>query len=411
MSAISLKTALSGHAEPGMVLFLLAALLVIWPPGVSTGQELTGQISAEARLFANEPAHQDQERNSGSLALQLEYYQLLDGGSSITLVPFYRYDNADPERTHFDMREMNYNLLMDDIEFRIGIGKVFWGATEFVHLVDIVNQTDLVEDLDGEDKLGQPMVQLIVPLDWGALDLFLLPYFRERTFPGEKGRFRGAIPVDTDGARYEHPDEERHTDLAARLSGTAGILDFGLSWFRGTGREPTFLPATAPDGSAIIVPLYEQIEQGSIDLQAVAGEWLFKLEVFGRSGQGETFTALAAGVEYTFTGLLGSRLDLGFITEYARDSRGNESTSAFQDDFMLGLRLAINDFSGSELLFGYIHDTDLDSRILRAEGSRRIGDRMKISLEGGAFLKMDPADVIYGLRDDDYVAVTLSYFI
>jgi hypothetical protein len=158
-----------------MVLFLLAALLVIWPPGVSTGQELTGQISAEARLFANEPAHQDQERNSGSLALQLEYYQLLDGGSSITLVPFYRYDNADPERTHFDMREMNYNLLMDDIEFRIGIGKVFWGATEFVHLVDIVNQTDLVEDLDGEDKLGQPMVQLIVPLDWGALDLFLLP--------------------------------------------------------------------------------------------------------------------------------------------------------------------------------------------------------------------------------------------
>jgi hypothetical protein len=36
---------------------------------------------------------------------------------------------------------------------------------------------------------------------------------------------------------------------------------------------------------------------------------------------------------------------------------------------------------------------------------------MKISLEGGAFLKMDPADVIYGLRDDDYVAVTLSYFI
>jgi len=394
-----------------MVLFLLAALLVIWPPGVSTGGELTGQFITEARYFVNEPIYQGQERNNASLALQLEYYQQLDGRSSITLVPFYRYDSADPERTHFDIREMNYNLVLDDIEFRIGAGKVFWGATEFVHLVDIVNQTDLVENIDREDKLGQPMVQLIVPFNWGALDLFLLPYFRERTFPGEEGRFRGAIPVDTDGARYEHPDEERHTDLAARLSGTAGIIDFGLSWFRGTGREPTFLPGIAPDGSAILVPFYEQIEQSMVDLQAVAGEWLLKLEALERSGQGETFTALAAGVEYTFTGLLGSNLDLGFITEYARDSRGNDSTSAFQDDVMLGLRLAMNDFSGSELLFGYIHDTDLDSRILRVEGNRRIGDRMKISLEGGAFLKIDPADVIYGLRDDDYVIVTLSYFI
>jgi hypothetical protein len=390
---------------------MLAALFVSWPPGVSTGGELTGKFLTEARFFPNEPAHQGQERHSASLALEPEYYQRFDGGSSITLVPFYRYDSADPERTHFDIREMNYNLVLDDVEFRIGAGKIFWGATEFVHLVDIVNQTDLVEDLDGEDKLGQPMVQMILPLDWGALEFFLLPYFRGRTFPGEKGRFRGSIPVDTDGARYEHTDEEHHLDLAARLSGTVGILDYGLSWFKGTGREPTLLPAIAPDGSAILVPFYEQIEQGSIDLQAVAGEWLLKLEALGRSGQDETFTALSAGVEYTFTGLMGSRLDLGFITEYAHDSRGSAAASAFQDDIMVGLRLAMNDFSGTEALVGFIHDTDLYSRILRIEGNRRIGDRMRISLEGGAFLKTDPADVLYDLRDDDYVAVTLSYYI
>jgi hypothetical protein len=411
MIGISLKTALSGRAEPGTALFLFVTLLAILPPGISTGGELTGQISTDLRLFANEPAHREQERHSVSLALQPEYYHLFDGGSSITLVPFYRYDNGDPERTHFDVREMSYNLVLDDVEFRVGIGKVFWGATEFVHLVDIVNQTDLVEDLDGEDKLGQPLAQLIAPLDWGAFEFFALPYFRERTFPGEGGRFRGSIPVDVDMALYEHPDEEHHVDLAARLSGTAGILDFGLSWFRGTSREPTLLPAIAPNGSPILVPFYEQIEQASVDLQVVAGEWLLKLEALWRNGQDGSYTALAGGGEYTFPGVLESRLDLGVITEYAYDNRGFDSTSAFQDDVMLGLRLALNDFSGSELLVGYIHDRDLDSRILRVEGRRRMGNRMKLTLEAGAFLDVDPSDVLYDLRDDDYVTVTLSYYL
>ena len=71
-----------------------------------------------------------------------------------------------------------------EIELLVGINKVFWGVTESVHLVDIVNQTDLVEDLDQEDKLGQPMVNLALQHDWGLLNIYLLPYFRERTFPG-----------------------------------------------------------------------------------------------------------------------------------------------------------------------------------------------------------------------------------
>ncbi len=411
MNVISRKTVFSGRAESWTVSFLAAVLLVLLGPGLSIAGELTGWILTESRFFPSEPAHQDQARHSTSLALQPDFYNRFDGGSSITLVPFYRYDNVDPERTHFDIREMNYNLVLDDIEFRIGVGKVFWGATEFVHLVDVVNQTDLVENPDGEDKLGQPMVQLILPFDWGALDLFVLPYFRERTFPGNEGRFRGSIPVDTDGARYEHPDEERHVDIAARLSGTVGILDLGLSWFHGTSRDPTFLPGNSPDGSAILIPFYEQIEQSSVDLQAVAGEWLWKLETLWRSGQDGSFTALAGGVEYTFSGVFESRLDLGIITEYTYDSRGSDSTSAFQDDIMLGLRLGLNDFAGTELLFGYIHDADLGSRVIRLEGSRRVGDSMKLAMEAGAFLDIDPADVLYDLRNDDYLSVMLSYFI
>lgn len=51
-----------------------------------------------------------------------------------------------------------------------------------VHLVDIINQSDLVENPDGEDKLEKPLVKLTSGLPWraGTLNLFMLPYFRER---------------------------------------------------------------------------------------------------------------------------------------------------------------------------------------------------------------------------------------
>ena len=71
------------------------------------------------------------------------------------------------------------------------------------HRVDYINQTDGVEDVDGEDKLGQPMLNLGLQRDWGDLNFFYLPYFRERTFPGTKGRLRAPLVVDTDRARYE----------------------------------------------------------------------------------------------------------------------------------------------------------------------------------------------------------------
>ena len=58
------------------------------------------------------------------------------------------------------MRELLYQRVFDQAELRVGIGRVFWGVTESYKLVDVINQTDLVENVDHEDKLGQPLVNL-----------------------------------------------------------------------------------------------------------------------------------------------------------------------------------------------------------------------------------------------------------
>ena len=277
--------------------------------------ELSGYVAAEGRYFFNEPLYPDQERNNVSLALQPELYHEWKGGSSFIFTPFFRLDSVDEERTHFDIRELNYLWLTDHWELRIGVGKVFWGVTEFFHLVDIINQTDLVEHIDHEEKLGQPMLQLTVPSDWGVLELFVLPYFRERTYPGKKGRLRSPLHVDVDEAEYQSSREERHIDYAVRYSHTVGGIDFGLYYFTGTGREPTLRLRFDSFGRPQLIPFYEQIGQTGLDAQVVTGNWLLKLESLFRTGQDDDFFASISGFEYSFVNIASSGIDIGLIGE------------------------------------------------------------------------------------------------
>ncbi len=387
------------------VTIILLVTFILICTSASTGGELSGFISGQSRLFFHDPLFVGQKRDDFSFAFQPEYYHEWESGSSFTFVPFLRLDSADSRRTHFDIRELNYLWLTDDWELRAGIGKVFWGVTEFVHLVDIINQTDLIENVDEEDKLGQPMVQLSVPRDWGVLDLFVLPYFRERTFPGGKGRLRSGLVVDTDSPIYESAAREHHVDFAARYSHTIGDLDFGIYHFIGTGREPTFLPRKNK-----LVPLYEQINQTGLDLQLVAGQWLWKLEGLYRTGQGDAFMACVGGFEYTMVGIAETSMDLGIIGEWAYDQRGRDSTTGFQNDAMAGLRLVFNDAPSTELLVGLIQDMDGSARGVSLEASRRFWANWKLSLEARTFFEVPPSNPFHGLRDDDFLMLELAYY-
>jgi hypothetical protein len=388
---------------PVTIVLILALNLVNRPETIAG--ELSGYIAAESRIFLDDPLFSGQKSDNSSFALQPEYYHEWEDGSSFIFVPFLRLDSADSRRTHFDIRELNYLWLADEYEVRAGIGKVFWGTTEFVHLVDIINQTDLIENIDEEDKLGQPMVQLSIDRDWGVLDMFALPYFRERTFPGGKGRLRPGLVVDTDHARYESAAEEHHVDFALRYSHTIGNIDFGIYHFSGTGREPTLI-----NENNEYIPFYEQINQTGLDSQLVAGQWLWKLETLYRTGQGDGFFAGVGGFEYTMVGIAETSADLGIIGEWAYDERGDDTTTGFQNDAMFGMRLAFNDAASTELLAGLIQDVDGSARAVSVEASRRIRSNWKLSLEARAFFEIPENDPSFGLRNDDFVLLELAYY-
>ena len=398
---------------------ILFALLMIGTLSFSASarpHELSGYVEGEIRLYPENPNHSGQRDQSASLAFQPEYYHEFESGSSFTFVPFFRLDSADAERTHFDVRELTYLGLHEDFELRLGVRKVFWGVTEVLHLVDIINQTDLVENTDGEEKLGQPMVNVSIARDWGTLDLFILPYFRERTFPGQKGRLRFGLVVDTDQAQYESAAEEWHTDWAARYNNSFGDWDVGVHYFIGTSRDPSFTLGADGAGNPVILPVYQQIQQTGLDVSYVVGSWLWKLEALYRKGQGDRqgltrndYVAATGGFEYSFTGIFDSQMDLGIVVEYMFDDRRDFALTPFENDVAGALRLAVNDAASTEILFGWIQDIDTDARWLFLEASRRLGEQWTLNLEIRTFLDQPPAAFLFALRDDDLLQGVLQY--
>lgn len=380
-------------------------------PDSDVYQDWSGYATLETRVFPRDGRFPDQHNGVNvSLALQPEYYREWDGGDqSFLFVPFLRLDQRDAERTHFDIRELAWIRAAEDWELRVGVRRVFWGVTETVHLVDIINQTDLVENTDEEDQLGQPMINLALIRDWGTLDLFVLPGFRPRTFPGREGRLRTQPRVATDLVEYESGARHRHTDLAARWSHFLGPFDIGVAHFWGTGRDPTLNPGIDAAGQPVLIPFYPIINQTSLDLQATLGGWLWKLEWLTRGGQDERFTAAAGGFEYTLFGVFDSRADLGLLAEYLHDSRDDGAPTLFQDDLMLGLRWTPNDVHSTELLFGVVFDENRSQRFYNLEASRRFGNHWKLSLEARATSNLEAGDTLGSIRDDDYLQMEFAY--
>ncbi len=374
--------------------------------------EVSGNMTIEQRYFFEEPLYDEQLKHSqSSISVEPELYWQWNGGNdSIIFTPFYRIDSHDEQRTHGDIRELTYVHAADNWELRLGIRKEFWGVTEFQHLVDVINQTDGVEDFDGEDKLGQQMINLSLVNDWGIVDVFLLPGFRERTYAGSEGRLRGPLVVDEDNVNYESSAGQQHLDAAVRWSHSVGDYDIGVYWFHGTNREAYLTPSN----DNMLKQYYAQMEQLGVDLQATLGDWLWKFESIYRHTALEDFWATQAGFEYSFIGVFDSNLDLGLLMEHSWDSRGevggDAQGSLFQNDLFLGARLAFNDMQSSELLMGIGSDLDHNAFSFLIEASRRFGDNFIASFDVRLLQSNEPNDLLYPLTNDDHAQLSIAWY-
>lgn len=370
--------------------------------------EYSGEVTLENRYYPSEGQFGNTDKLETSLVLRPEYSIAWDDDRKVvTIIPFAVLSLPDSDKTHFDLREASYVAAYENIELRAGISKVYWGVTESQHLVDVINQSDSVLNSDGEDKLGQPMINTTLISSYGNLDLFILPYFRERTFSGKEGRFRGPLLIDTDNPLYEDSDEENNIDFAGRYTSTFADLDLGLSIFHGTDREPIFVPNSS---LTALRPKYIQTTQVGVDAQYVFESWLFKFEGIRKQADlREDYTALTSGFEYTFSNIKNTGLDIGVIAEYLFDSR--DAGALFSNHTFVGSRFALNDEQSTEFLGGgIVNNENGDLTSLRIEGSRRINENWKWEVEASTILQTQPTDILSTYKDDDYLQLSLSYY-
>lgn len=399
---------------PTMTRTLAAALLsAAAVPAVAADAvraDFSAELSVEGRWFWEQAQFPQQADQDVALIVQPEWYwEWNRRRAAVTVTPYLRLDSNDSERNAFDLREAYARFGTRHTETRIGVRRVFWGAVESVHLVDIINQVDATANPDAEDRLGQPMINVAWIGDWGTLDAFLMPVFRERHFAGPEGRLRAPLPVDEGAARFESSREELHPDWALRWTRSFGPADLGLAWFDGTARTPRLVPELRA-GGPVLVPVYDLIERASFDLTAALGGLLLKAEGYHERSRVERYAAAAAGFEYTFVGIVGDA-DLGVLVEYLWDERKDPSRSPFEDDVFVGFRFAGNDIAGSELLAGGILDRDSDEVFASIEGSRRFGSSWKAVLEVRVFDKAETGSLLQSLEYDDYASIQLiRYF-
>jgi len=372
--------------------------------------DYSGYVEPELQLFFEDPSDARQSNDNLSVAGQLEIEIFLNPDHTLVFTPFGRIDSRDDERTHFDLREAYYEGVFDHFELRVGLKRVFWGRTEAAHLIDVINQTDNLESIDGEDKLGQPMVNLTFPTDFGIFDFYWLPYFREREFPGVEGRPRFDIPVAEDMALFESDQEEEHQDFAARWSHYAGAWDFGLSHFYGTSRDPLFVPGVDKNFSPILIPYYPLMHQSSVDVQATFGPMLYKFEGFHRWQMDENWTQATGGIEYSFYGIFDTPSDLGIVAEYVWDERGEDAMNPFQSDVFAGLRWSANDIQSTTILGGGIFDMDGNGYALSVEAERRFGEDFFLQVETRFFVDVPASDPLASFADDDFLQVRLARY-
>ncbi len=371
-------------------------------------QEFELEIKGEYRYFYNSAQFLGQASQFPSIAFTPKYtIEWNKGRESVNFTGFVRFDK-DKNRTHADVRELYYQKAKGNWELNIGLKKVYWGVTESNHLVDIINQTDVTESFDGEEKLGQPMVQFTWSTNkYGSFDLFYLPYHRKRTFNGEKGRLRFPTIIDKDAITYESGAEEWRQDLAVRWSHYIGAFDIGVSHFYGNGREP--LISFDPLGN--LNAFYPVINQTGLDLQVTHNAFLWKLESIYRTSNMQDFAAVVVGLEYTFSNIDGNGLDIGVIGEYLYDDRDELALSSLQNDVFFGSRIAFNDVKDTSILIGGIADLEKSSRIFSIEASRRIGNSWKAEIEARVFSNIDTQDVLLSnFKEDSFLKFSISKF-
>ena len=367
--------------------------------------EWFGYMGGEFRYYPQTPLYEGQKNSYFSAVFKPQFsLRSTNGRHQLNFVGFARLDQYDNKRTHAEIRDLYWHFNSGKWELNAGVKTISWGKTESNHLVDIINQYDLLEGRNLEYKLGQPLIHTAYTTQKGTLELYLTTISRELRFPGEKGRLRPGFDIDYRNTEFDRKNGKYIPDAALRFSKSIKSFDFAVAHFYGTGRLPFFKKSDAD----VFIPRYEEINQTGIELQWLKGPFAVKAEAIHQSSSRQNIEAATLGIEYnTF---YKSGPELKWLLEYTYDKRGREQISGMNNDIFGAINLNLNDKQGTNLMLASTVDLKYGTTILYLKAEKRFGESWKLHLISNYILNSYTEDFYYLIRKDSFLEIDLLYF-
>ena len=315
---------------------------------------------------------------------------------------FGNWDEQDDERRYTDIRQASLHWRRDRVSMSLGVGTFFWGVSESINIVNVLNQADLRQTVDGKEKIGQTFASVGLRFGHGEVSLYYLPIFREREFPE-----RPSLGLPVSGrAIFEASDRNR--DFALRGHFYIGDLETGLGYFKGTRRAPLLISRNP--AATTLTPFYIETENLLLDALYLFDETILKLEVKTGHELDQGFFAANVGIEYPIYSLPDSIQDLSLIAEYLIDDRDAQAESLGQNDLFIGLRTSFGEIGKSQVRGVISYDFDSHANFLDIGLEHRLNDYFRLETRALVFLNASREDTwLYPVRNEDFIELKLHY--
>jgi hypothetical protein len=386
-----------------------------------------GELGLDGRIFLDDDDPITVDKGLG-LAGRLELrhrHGAFDEGVRV----FGRMDRYDDLRSTLVWEEAFAQWSSERVRLRVGLDIVNWTALEAFHPADVINARNYDSDLENLEKIGEPMVALLVrPFGETSITVLAMPYRSEPLLSSPRSRLSFAPGYDLSDSRFMvdrngHVTRDNWGPQAALLvRQVLGSADLTVHALEHMDRSQPAIILDPVRGRPLL--LYQTVRQLGGTYQQAVGTLLLKVEgayrhfvdrrdplpgsVFGALTELPDHGQLAAGLEWGITH--GGGPESTFLLE-GQALLGvplglRSALSIFQRDVLVGYRLALNDESGKELLLGAIFDTDtLGETLLNLSYLQRLGETW--TLRAGVRLFFGDFEPFRSLRNADHVRLTL----
>ncbi|MFA0114642.1 hypothetical protein AB4407_13365 [Vibrio sp. 10N.261.46.E11] len=309
---------------------------------------------------------------------------------------------------YFDPTIAKINWVGDSYQIDVGYDLVYWGVTEGINVINIVNQRDQIRDYFQKQGLGQSMIAASYFGDMVTVEGYILPRFEELNYGGTQRPWGLGLPVDASQSTYESSKGKKHTDYAARMSGMLDDLEFGFVFFNGTYRKPIY----KVDGDIeYLAPHYVLGNTLGLDAQYILDSNIYKLELgYFKPNSYGSYVSTTFGVERALGSSWFGEGESTVYAEYYYDSRQDDRTVAFQNDIFLAYKYTTYNAYDLETTIGGIIDTRYGGVIGTLEVSGKLTSDIKLSFECVYFNSSNPNDALFYSNDFDQFSFNAHWY-